>query len=281
MPAPKTNLKWPGDKPIAVVVNLCLESWSDGKASGISPMGNPLPQKPGVVDYMAISWARYGERKGTYRLLEIMAEFDVSCSATINGIIAERAPDLVREIGDAGHEIVGHSYAMDVIPAMLEEADEREVIKRTTELLKEASQQDVVGWLSPRGTPSGVTPKLLAEQGYTWYGDVFDDDIPYPVSIGGKTMVAIPLTTDVNDMPSMKYGHKPADLLGAFDDMLSVCRENETGPMMIDVTMHAHIFGRPRGAYYFKEILRQATAADDVTVMTKKEIAEAVLAAAD
>jgi hypothetical protein len=34
---------WPNNKRIAVVFNVCLEQWSDGKAPGISPMGNPLP----------------------------------------------------------------------------------------------------------------------------------------------------------------------------------------------------------------------------------------------
>ena len=46
---------WPGGRKIAVVFNVCLEAWSDGKAPGISPMGNPLPA--GVLDTMAISWA--------------------------------------------------------------------------------------------------------------------------------------------------------------------------------------------------------------------------------
>ena len=52
------NWVWPGGKRIAVVFNVCLEAWSDGKAPGISPMGNPLPA--GVLDTMAISWAAYG-----------------------------------------------------------------------------------------------------------------------------------------------------------------------------------------------------------------------------
>ena len=58
---------WPNGKRIAVVFNVCLEAWSDGKAPGISPMGNPLPA--GVLDTMAISWAAYGVRTGIYRLL--------------------------------------------------------------------------------------------------------------------------------------------------------------------------------------------------------------------
>ena len=59
---------WPAGKRIAVVFNVCLEAWSDGKAPGISPMGNPLPA--GVLDTMAISWAAYGVKRGIYRLLD-------------------------------------------------------------------------------------------------------------------------------------------------------------------------------------------------------------------
>ena len=61
------NRLWPTGKRIAVVFNVCLEAWSDGKAPGISPMGNPLPA--GVLDTMAISWAAYGVTTGIYRLL--------------------------------------------------------------------------------------------------------------------------------------------------------------------------------------------------------------------
>ena len=59
---------WPNGKRIAVVFNVCLEAWSDGKAPGISPMGNPLPA--GVLDTMAISWAAYGVEIGIHRLID-------------------------------------------------------------------------------------------------------------------------------------------------------------------------------------------------------------------
>ena len=46
---------WPNGKRIAVVFNVCLEAWSDGKAPGISPMGNPLPAGV-LVDEMREWW---------------------------------------------------------------------------------------------------------------------------------------------------------------------------------------------------------------------------------
>jgi len=271
--------EWPNGKRIAVVFNVCLEAWSDGKAPGISPMGNPLP--PGTLDTMAISWAAYGVEIGIHRLLAAFARHRVKSSVMVNAIVAERAPETVRAIADAGHEVLSHSYAMDVIPALLSDDEERQNIARCTKLLAGASGKPVVGWLSPRGTSRTETPRLLCEAGYRWYGDVFDDDLPYLKKAGNGTIVAIPLGTDVNDMPFMKYGNPPRLMLESFDENLVVARESATGPYMIDVTAHAHIFGRPRGAYYYEKIVERAASAPDVWVATRAEIADHVLSVAN
>ena len=113
---------WPNGKRIAVVFNVCLEAWSDGKAPGISPMGNPLPA--GVLDTMAISWAAYGVKTGIYRLLDAFERHRAKASVMVNAVIAERSPATVKAIADAGHEVLSHSYAMDVIPALLSDEDE-------------------------------------------------------------------------------------------------------------------------------------------------------------
>ena len=70
--------------------------------------------------------------------------------------------------------MLSHSYAMDVIPALLSDEEERKNIERCTQLLERAAGQEIRGWLSPRGTSKTTTPKLLAKAGYRWYGDVFD-----------------------------------------------------------------------------------------------------------
>jgi peptidoglycan/xylan/chitin deacetylase (PgdA/CDA1 family) len=114
---------WPNGKRIAVVFNVCLEAWSDGKAPGISPMGNPLP--PGVLDTMAISWAAYGVKTGIYRLLDACARHGAKTSVMVSAVVAERAPEAVKAIAQGGHEVLSHSYAMDVIPALLSDEEER------------------------------------------------------------------------------------------------------------------------------------------------------------
>ena len=268
--------RWPGNKQIAVCFNVCLEAWSDGKAPGISPMGNPLP--PGVLDNTAISWAEYGPRRGIYRLLESFAQHGAKASVMTNAIIAERHPAAVKAVAAAGHEVVSHSYAMDVMPVMMKEDEERANIQRCTGLLQDVSGQTLKGWLSPRATPSAISGRLLAEAGYTWYGDTLADDLPYVETWSDRKIVAIPLSTEVNDMRSMKDGAPIPSIVSTFEEQLMRVREHETAPVQIDCTVHAHIFGRPHGAYYFDKVVEMACKAGDVWVATRLQIAQAVLA---
>jgi peptidoglycan/xylan/chitin deacetylase (PgdA/CDA1 family) len=239
-------------------------------------MGNPLPA--GVLDTMAISWAAYGVKRGIYRVLDGFARHKAKASVLTNAIIAERAPQTVRAVADAGHEVLSHSYAMDVVPALLSIDEEKQNIARCTALLEKASGKPVRGWLSPRGTSRAETPELLAGAGYSWYGDVFDDDLPYVLTYGNRKIVAIPLGTDVNDMPFMKYGNPPKLMLESFNENLSVARARKKELAIIDVTLHAHIFGHPRGAWYFEQIVRAAAKSPDVWIGTRAEIADHVLA---
>jgi len=266
--------QWPGGKPIAVIFNVCLEAWSDGKAPGISPMGNPLPA--GVLDTMAISWAAYGVEVGIHRLMDGLARNGAKASVMVNAIIAERSPTTVRAVAEGGHEVLSHSYAMDVIPALLSEDEERRNIARCTKLLAEASGKPVRGWLSPRGTSKPSTAKLLAEAGYRWYGDVFNVDLPYVINYGNNRIVAIPLSYDVNDMPAMKYGHPPRLMLESYNEVIEIARASDE-LRIIDVTSHAHIFGHHRGAYFYEKIVEQAMSSPDIWVATRAEIADHVL----
>jgi peptidoglycan/xylan/chitin deacetylase (PgdA/CDA1 family) len=274
------QFRFPGGRRIAVVFNIAYEAWSDGKAPGIGPMGNVL--QPGYFDTNAHSWASFGPVRGIQRLLGIAERNGVKTSVMVNGVLAERHPDTVRRIHDLGHEVLAHSWDMDVIPVYLDEAAERENIRRNVAALARATGARPVGWLSPRGTGSLVSPRLLAEEGFLWHGDCNDDDLPYVVDAGGKRLVAIPLTMDVNDLPhSVRYGNPPRALLELFTDTLAAARTREDGPLMIDVTAHTHVYGRAFGAWVFDEAMRVAKRARDVWIGTRAEMARHVLAFVD
>ena len=119
------DFRWPGGKRLAVFFRCAFEGWSDGHWPGVGPMGNPL--KPGVPDLNAIGFAEYGHRRGIFRVLDTLARENVKATMIVSGIMAERHGEIVRRISEAGHDIVAHSYAMDVIPIYLNEDEERAI----------------------------------------------------------------------------------------------------------------------------------------------------------
>ena len=270
------HFRWPGGQRVAIIFNIAYEAWSDGQAPGIGPMGNVL--KPGYFDTNALSWADFGAVRGIHRLLDYADKRNIKTSVMVNGVLAQRDPKTVRSIHDRGHEIVNHSWGMDVIPVYFDESQERENLERNHKILSEVSGVEPQGWISPRGTGSAISTRLLAQHGYTHHGDVNDDDRPYVKEYGEHRIACIPLTMDVNDLPtSIRYGHEPRHMLHAFEDTLRAMTEREQVPLMLDVTAHTHVFGRPSGAWVFDEIMAQVQSRDDVWVTTRAQMAQYVL----
>ena len=110
-------------------------------------------------------------------------------------------------------------------------------------------------------------------------GDCNDDDRPYVQESEGKRIVAIPLTMDINDLPfCIRYGRSPGELLQTFDDTIKAYREREAVPLMLDVTAHTHVFGRPSGAWVYEAIIERTKKLDDVWICTRMQMAQHVLA---
>lgn len=237
-------------------------------------MGNPL--RSGVRDMQAVSWAEYGPRTGMPRLLRIFEQEQIRATVLTSGVIALRYPDLVQAIQQAGHEICGHSMAQDIIPAYLSEAEERENILRSIEALSGPTGVRPTGWCSPRGTPSNVTAELLAEYGFRWFGDVFDADQPYWLSTRAGRLAAIPFSMEVNDMPLyVRYGNAPHTYFEILRRIIEGWYEEhpeETG--CLDVTVHAHVFGRPYGAVEYRDALRYLKSKPWVWFATHQEVVE-------
>jgi peptidoglycan/xylan/chitin deacetylase (PgdA/CDA1 family) len=269
------DFRWPGGRRLAVIFNIAYEAWSDGQAPGIGPMGNVL--KPGFFDTNAHSWATFGLVRGIHRLLAIAQKHDVKTSVMVNGVIGERDPDTIRRLADLGHEIVNHSWGMDVIPVYFDEAGERANFTRNHDILTRTSGTTPTGWISPRGTGSPISSRLLAEAGYLHHGDVNDDDRPYIMDFNGRRIVGIPLTMDVNDLPiCVRYGQGARHMLDVFNDTIAAMRA-EQAPLQLDVTAHTHVMGRSSGAWVYDEIMARVKASDDIWICTREQMARYVL----
>jgi peptidoglycan/xylan/chitin deacetylase (PgdA/CDA1 family) len=238
---------WPAERPLAVSVSVMLEGWAAPDAPGIGPMGNPL--KPGTVDLQARSWAEYGAKVGAWRLLDLLDQQGVRAVFYTSGVVAGHYPELLASITRRGHVVAAHGWSQGTLPAYLAEEAEAADIARCVDVLRQTAGTHPSGWLSPRCTPSAHTSRLLAEAGFRWHADIFDSDLPYPIATKAGSLLGVPFTMEVNDMPLyVRYGNEPDAFTHTLERIVAGWPRLGSPFGCLDITVHAHVFGRPYGA---------------------------------
>jgi polysaccharide deacetylase family protein (PEP-CTERM system associated) len=114
-------------------------------------------------------------RRNTESVLELFARY--SCRATffVLGWVAERDPQLVREIADAGHELGCHSYAHRRVDTLTAE-EFREDLMRARGAIEDASGTRVAGYRAPTFSivkNSLWALRILAEEGFLYDSSIF------------------------------------------------------------------------------------------------------------
>ncbi|MEU7641272.1 MULTISPECIES: polysaccharide deacetylase family protein [unclassified Streptomyces] len=265
-----TEIDWPGGKKVAALITVALELWSPGHGPAYAPMAAAWPLS-GVDDTHSASWVDYGVTTGIWRLLNILG--DLPATVGINGLVAERYPDTVAAVHQAGHEIAGHSWTQDVVPALLDVDTERDNIRRCTDVLQTVTGVRPTGWMSPRATGSKRTCDLLTEAGYRWTGDHNDHDLPQVLPTAHGPLVSL-MHSDHSDVRSAAAGpYAYRDLHHALLGQLRAA----PGPGVFHLTVHAHVGGRPLLAGMVTQILDHLRASDDIWVATHAQVAEHVL----
>ena len=125
-------------------------------------------------------WHDYPTRveRNTRRILEILAEADgqgVKATFFTVGWIAEKFPDLVREISECGHEIACHSYGHQLV-FNLSERRFKEDTRRSKEILEDISGREVIGYRAPTYSITRRnlrTLEILSDLGFLYDSSIF------------------------------------------------------------------------------------------------------------
>ncbi|HTR83406.1 MAG TPA: hypothetical protein VMI56_02935, partial [Reyranella sp.] len=126
--------------------------------------------------------------------------------------------------------------------------EEAHDLARCMQAIAQSTGHRPMGWLSPRCTPSARTSELLATAGFDWHADFFDSDLPYRHSTPAGPITAVPFTMEVNDMPLyVRYGSEPEAFTRTLERILANWPLLGGPPACLDLTVHAHVFGRPFG----------------------------------
>jgi len=147
--------------------------------------------------------------KNTQRLLDLFDEAGVRATFFILGWVAERVPQLVREIVERGHEIASHGYSHQLVYNQTPEVFRSETLL-SKKLLEDIAQVPVKGY---RAASYSITKKslwaldILAEAGFEYDSSIFPvrhdrygipdaEEVPhYLATPAGHPLVEFPLST--------------------------------------------------------------------------------------
>lgn len=123
------------------------------------------------------AWGDYPERVvgNTHRLLDLLAEQGTTATFFFLGWVAERHPELVREVVARGHEPACHSYWHRLVYTLDRETF-REDTRRAKAVIEQAGGQAVTGYRAPSYSITGHSLwalEVLVEEGFTYDSSIF------------------------------------------------------------------------------------------------------------
>ena len=275
--------KWPGNAKIALQIVLNYEEGSEYSIpDGDDTAEIYLREVPGssmgkeMRDLQVESVYEYGSRVGFWRLMRLFKEKDILVTIFGAALALERNPAAAQAIVDAGYDICCHGWRW-IGYHLLDEAEEREHIKKAVASLKKLTGDRPLGWYC-RYAPSLNTRRLIVEEGgFLYDSDAYNDDLPYWVKVEDKPHLIIPYTLDNNDMkycvaPGFNSGNDfYAYLKDAFDVLYA---EGETSPKMMSVGLHARLAGKPGRIAALARFIDYVKSHDRVWICRRIDIAQ-------
>ena len=272
--------KWPGGARIAVQIALNLEAGSelnllhgdDRSEDLLTDTG--FPSVPNARSVLVESAFEYGSRRGVWRVLRLLEERQIPVSALCCVSALPRTQEIAAALLEAGHEIVAHGWRW-IDYQSVPEADEREHIRQAIAGVQQLIGGQKIGWMT--GRPSPNTRRLLVESGDVLYDrDALNDELPYWVTVGGKSHLVIPYSYETNDNRCNEHrGFKTSDdffayLKDAFDVLYE---EGAEEPRMMSIGLHDRVIGRPGRAAGLARFLDYIQSRERVWICRGDEIA--------
>jgi len=181
---------WPEGAKVAVALSFDFDAETNALRDG--------QYSPGIL-----SQGEYAARVALPRILALLDKFRIPASFFVPAITALLHPAEIKAITAKGpHEIGLHGWIHER-NSLLTEDDERTLMKKSFDTLKQMTGKAPVGIRTPSWDFSASTLKLIRELGLLYDSSLMADDRPYEILESGKPtgVVELPVEWLLDDYP--------------------------------------------------------------------------------
>src|SRR5262245_23760070 len=262
----RPKLSWPNGKRLAFWVIPNIETFAlDEKM----PEGSP--NIPNVF-----TWAKreYGNRVGVFRLMQVLARYDIRATVALNSEVCDAAPAIIEEGKKLGWEFMGHGESNTRrLSDTKSIEEERALIDRALTRIEKAAGVRPKGWLGPGLQETWSTLDLLSEAGVEYVGDWTVDDQPLVLDVKPKKMVSLPYGHDMGDKTPVGQLAPPEYFTKMIIDTFNVLyRESAESGRVMPLSLHPYITGVPHRIDALDKGLEYICRHGDVWFATGSEI---------
>ena len=267
-----TPQAWPEGAKVAVALSFDFDAETNVLRDG--------QHSPG-----GLSQGEYAARVAVPRILALMDKYRIAASFFVPAVTALLHPAEIKAIVAKGRHEVGLHGWIHERNSLLSEDDERTLMKKSFDTLKQVSGKAPVGIRTPSWDFSSSTLKLILELGLLYDSSLMADDRPYEILENGKPtgVVELPVEWLLDDYPYFGFER--------FSDVRPHITPNEVfeiwaaefdkayeeGTLFV-LTMHPKFIGHRSRILMLEKLIQHILAKKNVWFATHESIARYVKA---
>ncbi len=248
----RPRLTLPGGARLVVWPIVVLEKWDITRPMPRQTV--PPPATRTVPDYLNWSWHEYGMRVGFWRLKDLLDAHKIVPSVSINSAVCSTYPRVATACRDAKWEFVGHGVVQRSIHEI---TDEAAMIVEAIQEIERFTGRRPRGWASPGLAQTQDSLDHLAGAGIEYACDWVFDDQPCDLLTKHGTIVALPYSVDLNDVPAMGLHRQSVQtfrqsICDTFDRLYA---EGSTSARVLTLVLHPYICAASHRIRYLEEAI--------------------------
>ncbi len=226
-----------------------------------------------------MSHQRYGPTVGVPRILKLLSRLEVRATFFVPGATADRYPEVLGSILEAGHDVGHHGYLHESLVGV-DELAERKYLELGLEALQRAGGVVPVGYRAPWWEATTRTRELLCEYGFRYDTSYFDADAPYWVDTARGRLLEVPVAWALDDWERYAFWpevtgdgriDRPSTVADAWFEEIEGL--TAVGGVAV-LTMHPFLSGRPARAAALEHLIGRIRAETGARLMSLAEVLE-------